>query len=99
MQIVSTNAVPQRWSFSGVSRELFPFRPVRFASLARAALALHFQVRSTPKMPFTRQRTVRTHNEVVLLALFAISSSSIELRAQKLDPSLYSSLEWRMIGP
>jgi photosystem II stability/assembly factor-like uncharacterized protein len=42
---------------------------------------------------------VRTHNKVALLALVAISSPLIELRAQKLDPSLYSSLEWRMIGP
>ena len=42
---------------------------------------------------------MHTHKKVVLLALVAISSSSIELRAQKLDPSLYSSLEWRMIGP
>ncbi len=50
-------------------------------------------------MPFTRQETVRTHNKVALLALVAISYSSIELRAQKLDPSLYASLEWRMIGP
>jgi photosystem II stability/assembly factor-like uncharacterized protein len=42
---------------------------------------------------------VRTHSKVVLLVLVAISSPSIELRAQKLDSSLYSSLEWRMIGP
>ena len=52
-----------------------------------------------PQDALTRQETVRTHNNVVLLALVAISSLSIELRAQKLDPSLYSSLEWRMIGP
>ena len=42
---------------------------------------------------------MRTHSKVVLLVLVAISSPSIELRAQKLDSSLYSSLEWRMIGP
>ncbi len=53
----------------------------------------------TAKMRFTQPEIVRTHNKVVLLALVAISSSSIELRAQQLDPSLYSSLEWRMIGP
>jgi photosystem II stability/assembly factor-like uncharacterized protein len=40
-----------------------------------------------------------TYNKFVLLVLVAISSPSIELRAQKIDPSLYSSLEWRMIGP
>ena len=78
--------------------ELFSFCPRRFASLARAAIALHFHVRPTERCPLTRQETVRTHN-VLLLALVAISSSSIELCAQKLDPSLYSSLEWRMIGP
>jgi photosystem II stability/assembly factor-like uncharacterized protein len=50
-------------------------------------------------MSFTQPEIVRTHNKVVLLALVAISCSSIELRAQPLDPSLYSSLEWRMIGP
>jgi photosystem II stability/assembly factor-like uncharacterized protein len=37
--------------------------------------------------------------KTVLLALTAITSSVSQLRAQKLDPSLYSSLEWRMIGP
>ena len=42
---------------------------------------------------------MRTHNKVVLLALVTISFPSILLRAQGLDPSLYSSLEWRMIGP
>ena len=35
----------------------------------------------------------------VLLALVAITSSVSQLHAQRLDPSLYSSLEWRMIGP
>jgi photosystem II stability/assembly factor-like uncharacterized protein len=42
---------------------------------------------------------VHTPKKIALLALAAISSSSIELHAQKIDPSLYSSLEWRMIGP
>ena len=34
-----------------------------------------------------------------MLALVAITSSVSQLGAQKLDASLYSSLEWRMIGP
>jgi len=34
-----------------------------------------------------------------VLALVAITSSVSQLGAQKLDASLYSSLEWRMIGP
>src|SRR6202049_3681352 len=50
-------------------------------------------------MSLTNKTIVRTYNKVVLVALVAISSPSIELDAQKLDPSLYSSLEWRMIGP
>ncbi len=50
-------------------------------------------------MLFTEPEMVHTKMKIVLLALVAISSSSIEVRAQKLDPSLYSSLEWRMIGP
>jgi len=50
-------------------------------------------------MLFTRQRTVRTHNKAALLALLVISFPCGRLRAQKLDQSLYSSLEWRMIGP
>lgn len=35
----------------------------------------------------------------MVLALIAITSPVNQLRAQKLDPSLYSNLEWRMIGP
>jgi photosystem II stability/assembly factor-like uncharacterized protein len=42
---------------------------------------------------------VKTIAKTVVLALVAITSSVGQLRAQKLDPSLYSSLEWRMIGP
>jgi hypothetical protein len=42
---------------------------------------------------------VQTNAKTVVLALVAITSSVSQLRAQKLDPSLYSSLEWRMIGP
>jgi photosystem II stability/assembly factor-like uncharacterized protein len=42
---------------------------------------------------------VQTNAKTVALALFAIASPVSQLRAQKLDPSLYSSLEWRMIGP
>jgi photosystem II stability/assembly factor-like uncharacterized protein len=61
-------------------------------------MALHFHVRPYRIKPFTRQKTVRTH-KVVMLALVAISFPSVELCAQKLDQSLYSSLEWRMIGP
>ncbi len=34
-----------------------------------------------------------------LIAIVAITGSSASLAAQTLDPSLYSSLEWRMIGP
>jgi len=34
-----------------------------------------------------------------VLALIAIASPFTQLGAQKVDPSLYSSLEWRMIGP
>ena len=34
-----------------------------------------------------------------MLALLAIASPVSQVRGQKLDPSLYSSLEWRMIGP
>ncbi|GAC1487173.1 MAG: hypothetical protein NVS1B5_09990 [Gemmatimonadaceae bacterium] len=40
-----------------------------------------------------------TKHNTIPLSLAAISLWSIELSAQKLDPSLYSSLEWRMIGP
>jgi photosystem II stability/assembly factor-like uncharacterized protein len=43
--------------------------------------------------------TVLTNAKTVVLALVAITSSVSQLRAQELDPSLYSSLEWRMIGP
>ena len=53
----------------------------------------------SPQLHFTEPEIVHTPKKAALLALVAISSSSIELRAQKLDPSLYSSLEWRMIGP
>jgi photosystem II stability/assembly factor-like uncharacterized protein len=42
---------------------------------------------------------VQTNGKNVVLALVAITSSASQLRAQKLDPSLYASLEWRMIGP
>ncbi len=40
-----------------------------------------------------------TKHKIIPLILAAISLWPIELCAQKLDPSLYSSLEWRMIGP
>ena len=50
-------------------------------------------------MLFTEPEIVLTDKRVVLLALVAIWFSPSALRAQKLDPSLYSSLEWRMIGP
>jgi photosystem II stability/assembly factor-like uncharacterized protein len=43
--------------------------------------------------------SVQTNAKTVVLALVAVTSSVSQLRAQKLDPSLYSSLEWRMIGP
>jgi photosystem II stability/assembly factor-like uncharacterized protein len=43
--------------------------------------------------------TVQTNAKTVVLALVSIIPSVTQLRAQKLDPSLYSSLEWRMIGP
>ncbi|HEX9247849.1 MAG TPA: hypothetical protein VF856_00040, partial [Gemmatimonadaceae bacterium] len=69
------------------------------ASLAAAPTALHFHGRQHRMMPFNRQKNVRTHNKVSLLALVVISSPCSQLRAQKLDPSLYSGLEWRMIGP
>jgi photosystem II stability/assembly factor-like uncharacterized protein len=42
---------------------------------------------------------VQTNAKSLVLALVAIASSASQLRAQKLDPSLYSNLEWRMIGP
>jgi len=42
---------------------------------------------------------VLTKHKIIPLILAAISLWPIELCAQKLDPSLYSSLEWRMIGP
>jgi len=42
---------------------------------------------------------VQPNAKNVLLALVAITSSVSQLHAQRLDPSLYSSLEWRMIGP
>jgi len=42
---------------------------------------------------------VQTNAKTVVLALIASTSTVSQLHAQKLDPSLYSSLEWRMIGP
>ncbi len=40
-----------------------------------------------------------TRTTLILIASVAISGSSASLAAQQLDPSLYSTLEWRMIGP
>src|ERR1700730_14723224 len=99
MQMVITISVPQLGAFSSANQVTFPVPPLRFAPLARDAIALHFLGRSNGQQLFTQRETVHTHNRVILLTLVAISSFSIELRAQKLDPSLYSSLEWRMIGP
>jgi photosystem II stability/assembly factor-like uncharacterized protein len=41
----------------------------------------------------------QTRTTLLLIAAVAIVGSSASLTAQRLDPSLYSTLEWRMIGP
>ena len=41
----------------------------------------------------------QTRTTLLLIAAVAIVGSSASLSAQSLDPSLYSTLEWRMIGP
>jgi photosystem II stability/assembly factor-like uncharacterized protein len=40
-----------------------------------------------------------TRPTIVLIAALALAEFPACLRAQQLDPSLYSTLEWRMIGP
>ena len=42
---------------------------------------------------------VQTRTRILSLTIIASGAFSPDLSAQKLDPSLYSSLEWRMIGP
>jgi photosystem II stability/assembly factor-like uncharacterized protein len=68
-------------------------------TLADARIALHFHWRSRRQTLSRNPIIVQTTAKTVTLALVAITSSVTPLRAQKLDPSLYSSLEWRMIGP
>ncbi len=41
----------------------------------------------------------QTRTKILLLAAMTMASASTELVAQQPDSSLYSSLEWRMIGP
>lgn len=77
----------------------FPFGHVKCACWPALSSLCIFLGDLSPQLHFTEPEIVHTPKKAALLALVAISSSSIELRAQKLDPSLYSSLEWRMIGP
>src|SRR5258708_774625 len=80
----------------------------KFGTLADALTALHFLgpisqqylAADPPAKRFSPTPiAVQPNAKTAVLALVAITSSVTQLRAQKLDPSLYSSLEWRMIGP
>jgi hypothetical protein len=85
--------------FGRFSEELLGASIVDRSLLADAAIALHFHWRSYRRTPSPNPISVQTNAKTVVLALVAVTSSVSQLRAQKLDPSLYSSLEWRMIGP
>src|SRR5712671_3181737 len=93
--------------FGQLSAELFAGSE-KVGTLADALIALHFlgstsQQNLAGEPPAKRSSptptAVQTNAKTAVLALVAITSSVTQLRAQKLDPSLYSSLEWRMIGP
>jgi photosystem II stability/assembly factor-like uncharacterized protein len=84
--------------FSQIFAELF----ARFGSKRNAGRRRHtsaFSLGDPAERSSPNPITVQTNAKTVVLALVAITSSVSQLRAQKLDPSLYSSLEWRMIGP
>jgi photosystem II stability/assembly factor-like uncharacterized protein len=85
--------------FDRFSEELLGAWRVDRSLLADAAIALHFHWRSHRRTLSPNPISVQTNAKTAVLALVAICSSVSQLRAQKLDPSLYSSLEWRMIGP
>jgi len=78
-----TNAVP-------------PGRPER---LARAPIALHFLAKVLVFTAHYRSKMAHTRTTLVLIASVAITGSSVPLAGQRVDSSLYSTLEWRMIGP
>lgn len=48
---------------------------------------------------YSRSEMAHTRTTLVLIASVAVAASSAPLAAQQFDPSLYSTLEWRMIGP
>ncbi|MFN2638416.1 MAG: WD40/YVTN/BNR-like repeat-containing protein, partial [Gemmatimonadaceae bacterium] len=67
--------------------------------LACGALGLHFLARSLLRNAFHPTAMAQSCPKFVLITLLALSSSPSIAGAQKIDQSLYSSLEWRMIGP
>src|SRR6266699_2259483 len=64
---------------------------------ARDSLCI-FLTTSAPTLP-TRSEMLHTRAGIFSLTIIASGAFSPAMSAQKLDPSLYSSLEWRMIGP
>src|SRR2546423_14917346 len=66
--------------------------------LAWAPLALHFLAKVL-SLPLTGSEMASTRTTLILIASVAISGSSASLAGQLPDRSLYSTLEWRMIGP
>jgi photosystem II stability/assembly factor-like uncharacterized protein len=77
---------------------LFHWDRPRWRLLASISTALHFPaaVRTFSIYPIEMAHKSLT---LVFLASSAIAGFSVPLAAQQLDRSLYSSLEWRMIGP
>src|SRR6266513_1275867 len=88
-----TNAVPERRDSRGLSKGTF--------LLACASSGLHFLEASFVSPTSIQRAMTQTRTRIFLLALIAstLPLPTGALAAQQLDPSLYSTLEWRMIGP